>query len=188
MRGYLRTQVLLSLLCCALLITGCGERKLTLREAEDQAQIWLETVQKALHPPAPKADESANAEDLEAEDDTENAEGEEEEPVCLRDCFVDDDWDPAGFKNPTEAMVWLTARANKTVKVTSVDLADKGALLTFEMGAPPIVLTAHLIVVDGLPHCQSLKEEQAPAPEAANKTKTTTPVMARPAKPPASAQ
>ncbi|MCE5219255.1 hypothetical protein LLH03_19740 [bacterium] len=161
---------------------------MTLREAEDQAQIWLETVQKALHPPAPKADESANAEDVEAEDDTENAEGEEEEPVCLRDCFVDDDWDPAGFKNPTEAMVWLTANANSSMKATSVDLAEEGASLTFEMGTRPIVLTARLVVVDGLPHCQSLKEEQAPAPEAANKTKTTTSAMAKPTRSPASAQ
>lgn len=167
-------------------MTGCGQRKLTLREAEDHSQVWLEMVQEALHPPAPKADESANAENREAEDDTENAEGEEEEPVCLRDCFVDDGWDPAGFKNPTEAMVWLTARANKTVKVTSVDLADKGALLTFEMGAPPIVLTAHLIVVEGLPHCQSLKEEQAPPPEAADKTRTSAPAKQAPS--PASAQ
>ncbi len=169
-------------------MTGCGQRKLTLREAEDHSQVWLEMVQEALHPPAPKADESANAENREAEDDTENAEGEEEEPVCLRDCFVDDGWDPAGFRNPTEAMVWLTARANKTVKVTSVDLADKGALLTFEMGAPPIVLTAHLIVVDGLPHCQSLKEEQTLAPEAADKTKRGTSAPAKQAPPPASAQ
>lgn len=79
-------------------------------------------------------------------------------PQTLRDCFVDDGWDPTGFKNPTEAIAWLTEKARPLTKVMSIELVEDSAEVTFEMlDKEPVTVVARVKLVEDSPRCISLK-------------------------------
>lgn len=79
-------------------------------------------------------------------------------PQTLRDCFVDDDWDPTGFKNPTEAIAWLVERPRPLTKVKSIELVEGSAEVTFEMmDRKPVSVLARVKLVDDSPKCSLLK-------------------------------
>jgi len=79
-------------------------------------------------------------------------------PQTLRDCFVDDDWDPTGFKNPTEAIAWLVERPRPLTKVKSIELVEGSAEVTFEMmDQKPVSVLARVKLVDNSPKCSLLK-------------------------------
>lgn len=79
-------------------------------------------------------------------------------PQTLRDCFVDDDWDPTGFKNPTEAIAWLTEKTRPLTKVMSIELVEGSAEVTFEMlDKEPVTVVARVKLVEDSPRCISLK-------------------------------
>jgi hypothetical protein len=165
-----RTLLHLALLAC-LLAAGCREGKLTLRGAEDLSQAWLQNLGGFLNPsaqPSPHPREVSNAETPEGAVTAGEAENEEDaeqpapsKPRCLRDCFVDDGWSPEGFKNPTEAIAWLTATPRTLGRVLSIDLVEGGAEITFELkGNPPAVLTAFVVREGSLPKCKRLQQAQ----------------------------
>ena len=138
------------------LLVGCRtEHKLTLRHAEHMAWAWLLNIQEFLDPPPPSA---AGADETEAADDEDADETEPRlKPDTLRDCFVDDGWQAEGFKNPTEAIAWLTERRRPLLRVLSIDLAGDSAELAFELKAQPSVkLVAWVVMAEGLPKCKGL--------------------------------
>lgn len=178
-----RTVLLMALLA-GLLSAGCREGKLNLRRAEDMSTAWLHSLEGFLNP-APTPQETQNAEAPEGAVEGEEAQNEEEsegepdptEPHCLRDCFVDDGWLPEGFKNPTEAIAWLTASQRVFGKVQSIDLVEGGAQIIFELrGDPPAVMTALIVRERSVPKCKRLQQAAAAAtpaestPAAARKT------------------
>jgi len=97
---------------------------------------------------------------------------------------VDDGWLPEGFKNPTEAIAWLTASRRTVGKVQSIDLAEGGAQITFELGGgQPAVLTALVVRERSVPKCKRLTPAQAASAPAdgtpaASQKATSAPVKA----------
>lgn len=150
-----RSAALLLVLCAAVL-AGCPtEHKLTLRHAEHMAWAWLLNMQEFLDPPTPSeaGDDGTDAAQDEDVDETDAR----LKPDTLRDCFVDDGWEPHGFKNPTEAIAWLTQRRRPLARVLSIDLTDDSAELAFELkDQPPVTLVAWIVMADGLPRCRGL--------------------------------
>ena len=146
------SEVLVLALVLAL-SAGCEkEEKLTLRQAEGIAYAWLHNVQALLNP-KPDAEQDAEEAQYEEEDD------DELEPETLRDCFVDDGWSPEGFENPTEAIAWLRERPRSLGKITSIDLIEGVAEVTFELnGHKPVQLVARVVMEQGLPKCNCLKQ------------------------------
>lgn len=146
---------------CAALLAGCPtEHRLTLRHAEQMAWAWLLDIEQFLDPPPGReagADETKDADD-EAAAEYETRPG----PETLRDCFVDDGWEAEGFRNPTEAIAWLTERRRPLGRVLSIDLADDNvAEVVFELqGQPTVRLTAWVVMADGLPRCRGLEKSR----------------------------
>lgn len=166
--------VLLTVVLACLLSGGCREGKLNLRRAENLSLTWLHNLDGFLNPPPappPKPKEVENAEGPDGAVDEDEAENEEDseqpaptKPQCLRDCFVDDGWSPEGFKNPTEAIGWLTATRRTLGKVESIDLVEDGAQITFELkGTPPAKLTALIVRENSIPKCKRLQQAQTAA-------------------------
>ena len=147
-------------LVAALVAAGCGQqRQLTLREAEQIGQLWLDDLRPLLAPPStPVAQGAGEHDDAQAdahEDDPGSA------PEGLRDCFVDDGWKPDGFPNPTAAIDWLTGTHWTVGKITSAELVDGGTELVFSLSAKQNVSVSARIVVEGAaPKCQSLKKSE----------------------------
>jgi hypothetical protein len=153
---------LVAVLCCATLVaallSACGKKEtLTLRGAEDMARSWLAYAGDVLVPPPPPP-KPAKEKGKHKNDEDEEEETEPQWPTSLRDCFVDDGWDPQGFKNPTEAVTWLTAGKRRPGKVLSIELNGEGAQMTFELLTPkPVRADANVVMEDGWPKCRSLK-------------------------------
>lgn len=162
-------RILFAVVLACLLSAGCREGKLNLRGAEDLSLAWLHNLEGFLASPAARAQETRNAEapggtvgDGEAQNEETADEPDPNKPRCLRDCFVDDGWLPEGFRNPTAAIAWLTTVPRTLGQVQSIDLAEGGAQVTFELkGNPPTVLTALIVREGSLPKCKRLQQAQA---------------------------
>ena len=141
--------------CC---LPACGKQeKQTLRDAEELAQDWLASLGKLLAPVKPdlkKPDgKSASKKQADEEDEEESSEW----PATLRDCFVDDGWDPQGFKNPTEAVVWLGEDKYRVGKVRSIERVEGGAVIIFELtGKKKIQVEACIVLENDYPKCKWL--------------------------------
>jgi hypothetical protein len=131
---------------------------MTLREAEDLGKEWLRDlghfIPSAIEAPATRPAEGA-PEDGDDSDTVERA------PESIRDRFVDDGWDAQGFKNPTEAMVWLKAEPRKLGRVLSAELVDGACEMTVELpGAKPCKVQATVVMEDGYAKCKRLVLQQ----------------------------
>lgn len=135
------------LILLAGLPSGCqGLSKMTLRSAEEMAHTWLRNMQQMLDSRATADARGATAKS-----------GQSAWPSCLRDCFVDDGWVPEGFKNPTEAIAWLTRGRVQIGKVTSIDLKERGAQVVFEVsGTQRATLVAWVVSEGPGPKCKQL--------------------------------
>lgn len=138
-------------------VAGCEESpQLTLREAEDLAHAWLQYTEETLSREMRAADVSG----AECDPDDYGMDADAWGPETLRDCFVDDGWDAAGFKNPTEVINWLTESKRSFGRVKSIDLSDEGSIVIFEMiqDDATLTLTARIVVENELPKCVRLQK------------------------------
>jgi hypothetical protein len=170
--------------------SGCLTKKMNLRAAETMAQEWLVQLTTLTAPPPPppppkvkgrsggaagNEEAGGNEEGIgNAEADGNSEEGDEEQPepltpeereAALRDCFVDDGWEPTGFRNPTEVMDWLHKEPLVLARITSVDMLEggKGATVQFELRSAraTIPMTAHIISDGEVPKCSMLQQVDA---------------------------
>ncbi len=155
--GQLRTLCSGAVVVAAIALTpGCEKQDpLTLREAEDWAYEWLCSIEHFLDT---RLSEEADEED-EEDQDTADAYGAEDwyGPETLRDCFVDDNWQPVGFKNPTQAINWLTTASRSVGKVQSIDLVDGVSQVVFVLeGKGNPTVSATITLEDGFAKCSAL--------------------------------
>ena len=132
---------------------------MTLREAEAIGQLWLDDLQSLLDPAGPRTEpgECRQPEDH-PETETEQAEG---CPKTLRDCFVDDEWQPEGFPNPVAAINWLTAHPRKVGEMTSAELVEGATQIQFQLsGDKTSLMQARIVVEHGAAKCQSLTKSE----------------------------
>lgn len=154
-------------LLCALASSGCFLRpKTSLREAEDLGRLWVADLMGLLDPkppPPPKVVKGRDGKPRKAKRPKSPPRSPNPEiaalvaPKTLRDCFVSDGWSPDGFKNPTEAICWLTGRKLRLVRIASIERNDKGAEVTVELtDGKPQTLVAQVTTESGAARCLSL--------------------------------
>lgn len=143
-------------LVVVLAAAGCGQQKqLTLRQAEEIGQLWLDDLQRLVSPkpPTPKPQDAHEAKH--GAEDTPEPPG----PRALRDLFVDDGWRADGFLNPVAAVAWLKQTRWKVGEMTSAELVEGGTEMDFDLvGDKPVAVHARIVVQGGAVKCQSLKK------------------------------
>ena len=141
--------------CC---LPACErQEKQTLREAEELAKDWLISLGEILTPvkPEPKKTDDKSAKKKTVKKVKENRK-------TLRDCFVDDGWDPQGFKNPTEVVVWLSEDTWRVGKVLSIERVESGAMIIFELeGKKTVQVEASITLENEDPKCKWFKVASA---------------------------
>ena len=136
---------------------GCGKDKLTLRQAEELGQVWLQDLSLFI----PWDEEKKTGPEEDDGEGPEDSDSEAGAPGSIRDCFVDDGWDPQGFKNPTEAIEWLTGEPRKLGKVLSADQVEGGCEMSLELlGARPCTVQVRVVTEDEYPKCARLVMQQ----------------------------
>ncbi|NSW55521.1 MAG: hypothetical protein HPY44_05875 [Armatimonadetes bacterium] len=131
---------------------------MTLRQAEELGKEWLRDLGNFV----PSAIETSETEPADGDPDHgDSLDTDESAPESIRDCFVDDDWDAQGFKNPTEAIQWLTSEPRKLGRVLSAGLAENACEMTLELlGAEPCKVQVTVVVEDGYAKCRRLALQQ----------------------------